>query len=206
MSIPQQTGSSTSAGNKLSLSIGFIVISIGYALWIHTGGNPSLVGMPLPQPSSTSYKEASTALSQTLSQIAGSPPPSATVPVTVSPATIPASPVPTQTGTPMMQAPMMPKPKGLYADGSFVGSVADAYYGLVQVKAVISGGQLADVQFLQYPSDRSTSRYINSQAMPLLKQEAIQAQNAQVNGVSGATFTSEAFIQSLSSALALAKN
>lgn len=108
--------------------------------------------------------------------------------------------------TQSLMVPMMQGHKGLYADGSFVGSVADAYYGSVQVKAVISGGKIADVQFLQYPSDRSTSRYINGQAMPLLQQEAIQAQSAQVNGVSGATFTSQAFIQSLASALALARN
>ncbi len=101
---------------------------------------------------------------------------------------------------------MPPKPKGPYADGSYTGSPADAYYGTVQVKAIISSGTIADVQFLQYPSDRSTSRYINSQAMPMLTQEAIQAQSANVNGVSGATATSGAFVQSLASALSLAKN
>lgn len=195
MSIPQQTGSSPSAGNKLSLSIGFIVISIAYALWIHTGGTPSLVGIPTPQPPSKSYKEASTELSQTLSQITGS--------------TTPTSPsLPTNPSVPVVltPVPVAQKQKGQYADGSYTGSVTNAYYGSVQVNAIIQNGAISDVQFLQYPSDRSTSRYINSQAMPLLKQEAVQAQNAQVNGVSGATFTSEAFIQSLSSALALAKN
>lgn len=96
--------------------------------------------------------------------------------------------------------------RGLYADGSYTGSPADAYYGTVQVKVIVSGGQITGVQFLQYPSDRSTSRYINGQAMPMLTQEAIQAQSANVNGVSGATATSGAFVQSLASALALAKN
>ena len=89
----------------------------------------------------------------------------------------------------------------IYKDGSYTGSVADAFYGNVQVKAVINGGKITNVQFLQYPSDRSTSVRINSQAMPLLTQEAIQVQSAQVDGVSGATATSQAFIQSLSSAL-----
>ena len=90
---------------------------------------------------------------------------------------------------------------GIYANGSYTGSAVDAYYGTVQVKAVVQNGQLADVTFLQYPSDRSTSRYINGQAMPMLAQEAIAAQSAQVNGISGATFTSQAFQQSLRSAL-----
>jgi len=93
-----------------------------------------------------------------------------------------------------------------YKDGQYTGSSADAYYGFIQVLAVISGGKLTDVRFLQYPNDRSNSIYINSQAMPYLKQEALQAQGANVNIISGATDTSQAFIQSLSSALAKAKN
>ncbi len=93
------------------------------------------------------------------------------------------------------------QPTGKYKNGTYTGSVADAFYGNIQVQVTISGGNITDVQFLQYPSDRSTSIYINSQAMPLLKQEAIAAQSAQVSGVSGATATSQAFIQSLGSAL-----
>jgi len=58
---------------------------------------------------------------------------------------------------------------------------------------------------LLYPNDRRESVDINSQAMPYLKQEAIQAQTAQVDGVSGATDTSQAFIQSLGSALKQAR-
>lgn len=93
------------------------------------------------------------------------------------------------------------QPVGKYKNGTYTGSVADAFYGNIQVQAVISGGKIIDVIFLQYPNDRSTSIEINSQAMPILKQEAISAQSAQVSGVSGATATSDAFIQSLSSAL-----
>jgi uncharacterized protein with FMN-binding domain len=84
--------------------------------------------------------------------------------------------------------------------------VADAYYGPVQVQAIIQGGRLVGVNFLQYPGDRSTSRQINSQAMPMLKTEALRAQSANVSGVSGASDTSQAFVQSLSDALAKAKN
>jgi uncharacterized protein with FMN-binding domain len=90
---------------------------------------------------------------------------------------------------------------GSYKNGTYTGSVADAFYGNIQVQATISGGRITDVVFLQYPSDRRTSQMINSQAMPLLKEEAIQAQSAQVSGVSGATASSGAFIQSLQSAL-----
>jgi len=98
------------------------------------------------------------------------------------------------------------QPHGQYKDGSYVGDPADAFYGTVQVKAVVSGGQLADVQFLNYPQDRSRSVSISNRAMPQLTQEAISAQSAQVDTVSGATATSGAFVQSLASALAQAKN
>ncbi|HEX8923300.1 MAG TPA: FMN-binding protein [Patescibacteria group bacterium] len=99
----------------------------------------------------------------------------------------------------------VPKSTGQYRDGSYTGDTADAYYGNIQVEAVIQNGKIAKVNFLQYPNDRDTSRMINGQAMPILTQEAISAQNAQVDGVSGATDTSQAFVQSLTSALAKAK-
>ncbi len=96
-------------------------------------------------------------------------------------------------------------PGSLYKDGSYTGSIADAQWGVVQVKAVIKNGKIADVQFLQYPSDRNRSVYINSIADPQLTSEAIQAQNANVDIVTGATDSSEAFIQSLSDALSQAR-
>jgi uncharacterized protein with FMN-binding domain len=95
---------------------------------------------------------------------------------------------------------------GIYTDGTYTGGTADAYYGNIQVQAIIQNGQIADVQFLQYPNDRGTSIRINGAAMPILKSEAISAQNANVDIVSGATDSSQAFIQSLGSALAQAKN
>lgn len=102
-------------------------------------------------------------------------------------------------------APPARRTVGQYADGEYTGSVADAFYGTVQVKAIVRGGKLADVQFLAFPNDRENSQYINSIAVPQLRSEAIAAQNANVDIVSGATATSQAFIESLSSALAAAK-
>jgi uncharacterized protein with FMN-binding domain len=95
---------------------------------------------------------------------------------------------------------------GQYKDGVYTGDIADAYYGNVQVQATIQNGKITDVQFLDYPQDRRTSIEINSQAMPYLKEEAIQAQSAQVDTVSGATQTSWAFRESLTSALDQARN
>ncbi len=110
-----------------------------------------------------------------------------------------------QTQPAQTSAPAQPQqPQGQYKDGTYTGPSVFVYYGNVQVQAIIQGGKIADVKFLQYPSDRSTSQYINSQAMPMLTQEAIAAQSANVSGVSGASETSSGFVQSLGPALAQA--
>ena len=88
-----------------------------------------------------------------------------------------------------------------YRDGRSTGSAFDAYYGVVQVQAVISGGRVVAVNVLRYPSHSRTSRSINSQALPRLEQEVISAQSADVHAVSGATLTSDAFVRSMDEAL-----
>ncbi len=88
-----------------------------------------------------------------------------------------------------------------YKDGTFSGSVADAFYGKLQVSVVIRGGKITDVQFLQYPNDNPHTQEVSNNSLPQLKQEAISAQTAKVNVISGATQTSEAFVQSLQAAL-----
>jgi uncharacterized protein with FMN-binding domain len=88
-----------------------------------------------------------------------------------------------------------------YKNGTYTGNVSDAFYGSVQVQATIQGGKITNVEFLQYPNDRGQSIRINNQAMPLLKSEAITAQSSNVDLITGATYTSMAFMDSLSSAL-----
>lgn len=107
--------------------------------------------------------------------------------------------LPTDTPTPL------PARSGGFKDGSYTGDPSDAFYGIIQVQATIANGKISRVQFLQYPNDRGTSIMINQQADPLLAQEAIQAQSANVDIVSGATDSSQAFVQSLQSALDKAK-
>lgn len=106
----------------------------------------------------------------------------------------------TRTPSGMVRGGMM----GKYKDGTYTGAAADAYYGNIQVRAMIQNSRLADVKFLQHPSDRQTSIAINSRAMPYLRSEAISAQNANVDIVTGATDSSLAFRQSLASALSQA--
>lgn len=95
---------------------------------------------------------------------------------------------------------------GAYSDGTYTGDSVDAYYGNVQVQAIISNGKIVDIKFLSYPNDRKTSAQISAKATPVLISEAIAAQNAKVDVVSGATETSQAFKQSLASALVKAKS
>jgi uncharacterized protein with FMN-binding domain len=106
---------------------------------------------------------------------------------------------------PVNQSSSQSAPTANYKDGQYIGDTADAFYGNIQIKVTVSSGKISDVAFLQYPNDRETSVQINSQAMPLLKQEAIIAQSANVDIISGATQTSMAFIQSLRSALSKAQ-
>jgi uncharacterized protein with FMN-binding domain len=97
-----------------------------------------------------------------------------------------------------------PNPGALLRNGTFIGGVASNQWGQVQVQVTVSGGHVTNVQALQYPTERRRSASINSQAVPILQSEAIQAQSANVNIVSGATLTSEGFQQSLQSALSRA--
>jgi uncharacterized protein with FMN-binding domain len=81
------------------------------------------------------------------------------------------------------------------------GDPVDNRYGTVQVRVTLQGNTITDVTALQMPNDRQRSAFISEQAGPYLRQEALQAQSAQIDIVSGATFTSESYAQSLQSAL-----
>ncbi len=186
---------------KFFFSLGLVAVSAFYALF--SNQNSVSVVTPAAIPVTAEHNPpAASATGVSGNPIASRGNPPANVPVNT-PIPAPTS-APVSTPTPVPTPP--PRPKGLYVDGTYTGSVADAYYGNVQVQAIISGAKITDVQFLQYPNTHSTSVYINSQAMPYLKQEAIQAQSANVDIVSGATDTSMAFQQSLATALAQAKS
>jgi uncharacterized protein with FMN-binding domain len=112
---------------------------------------------------------------------------------------------PTATATPGTTPKATSTSSSIYKNGTYTGNVADALWGVVQVQVVIQNGKITNVQFLQYPNERNRSVEINSYADPQLDSEAIQAQSANVDIVSGATDSSNAFIQSLSNALSQAK-
>jgi uncharacterized protein with FMN-binding domain len=112
------------------------------------------------------------------------------------------TPPPSSSNPPPAQA---AQSQGQYKNGSYTGNSVDALFGMVQVQVTISNGSISNVQFLSYPNDNSTSLQKSNMAMPRLVQEAIAAQSASVQGVSGASETSAAFVQSLTNALSQAK-
>ncbi len=173
-------------GKKLLLSGSVITMFLIYSVFARNSG--------LGQPALIAQK------------IVPSPSPSQTTTPSLSP-----SPTPTDTSiqsgtdTPTSTPTPTPTPSGKYKDGVYTGSQADAFYGIIQVQTTVKNGKISNISFLQAPNDRSTSVYINSQADPILAQEAIQAQSANVDIVSGATDSSQAFIQSLQDALSKAQ-
>jgi uncharacterized protein with FMN-binding domain len=92
----------------------------------------------------------------------------------------------------------------VYANGKYAGDIANTAWGDVQVQVVIDNNRLASVAAVLYPQDRPLSTKINQVAMPMLEQEAVRVQSAEVDLVTGATVTSEGFIESLKSALSQA--
>jgi uncharacterized protein with FMN-binding domain len=82
------------------------------------------------------------------------------------------------------------------------GRVAQTRWGPVQVQITTDGGgTITDVEVVQYPSGNHEDDQINSYALPILVQSTLDAQSAKIDMVSGATVTSEGYLQSLQSAI-----
>lgn len=84
---------------------------------------------------------------------------------------------------------------------TYTGKPVTTQYGVVQVAAVVRAGKLADVRVLQHTDDGARSQQVNAAALPKLKSEALSAQKANIDVVSGATYTSTGYARSLQSAL-----
>lgn len=109
-----------------------------------------------------------------------------------------------QPGPTATPAPSQPPPSGApdAASGTFTGNAVETPYGTVQVAVKMQAGKIVDVQELQMPFDRRLSAQISQEAGPLLRSQVLRAQSADINGVSGASYTSYGYYQSLQSALA----
>ena len=106
---------------------------------------------------------------------------------------------PTATATPGASATATPAPTG--TSGIATGDAVATQYGNAQVKVTVKDGKITAIQALQLQGNDPRSVMISSSAEPILQQEALAAQSAQIDTVSGATYTSESYKQSLQSAL-----
>lgn len=97
-------------------------------------------------------------------------------------------------------APANTTPAGA-APRTVIGQAEQTPYGVVQVKVTATGKHITNVGFVQLTADDGHSQSINQQAAPILLQQTLQAQSANINGVSGASFTSQGYVASLQSAL-----
>jgi uncharacterized protein with FMN-binding domain len=96
-------------------------------------------------------------------------------------------------------------PNGTGRNGTFTGNAVNTRFGPVQVQITVSDGKITSAQAVQVPHETSRDVRINSAAVPVLIQETLQAQSAQIDTVSGATYTSDGYAQSLQSAIDAAR-
>ncbi len=152
------------------------------------GGLGAVLSITPPQFGSTSTSGGKT--------LGGSPTSSKTPATTpTQAATTPATPTtPTKATTPAKAKP----------SGTFTGAVSQTQFGPVQVQITVSNGKITAAKALQYPNNDFRSQSISQQAIPYLVQETIQANSANIQGVGGASYTSQGWYDSLVSALAKA--
>ena len=135
----------------------------------------------------------------------GTTPVAATAPVTgpgtsttTAPSTITA---PSTGATPSPSASSSTTSQSSSGTKTYTGSTASTRWGDVQVSITVTDGKITDVQVPVYPTENGRDQEINAYALPVLKQETLTAQSANIDTVSGATVTSDGYLQSLQSAL-----
>jgi len=138
--------------------------------------------------------------------LATRPPPTGAPSTTAPPATTPSTAAPsttapsTRSSTPPVASTAPPSASAQ----QYTGTDVVYRYGDIQVRITLAGGRITDITIPAESATDPRSESINSQAIPILTQEALAAQNLNFDVVSGATFTSDAFAQSLQSALSQA--
>ena len=154
----------------------------------------------------TSTNSQAVAGSSTLTTAFAPPPTGAAAPTTSSGATSSSLP-PNAAGAPLTSnAPAAPSTNstngaGTGSSGTYTGDAVNTRWGLVQVQIIVTNGTITAAQAVQYPTANGKDRQINAYAVPQLNQEVTAAQSGSIDAVSGATVTSDGYIQSLQSAI-----
>ncbi|MCC6495874.1 MAG: FMN-binding protein [Propionibacteriaceae bacterium] len=86
-------------------------------------------------------------------------------------------------------------------DGTYTGEAVQTRYGAVQVQITVQDGRITASEAIQYPNQDHHDQQINAYAVPILNAEVVAAQSAAIDAVSGATVTSEGYLESLQSAI-----
>lgn len=86
-------------------------------------------------------------------------------------------------------------------DGTYTGDAVETQWGTVQVEITVENGRITSSDAIQFPSENHKDQQINAYAVPVLNAEAVEAQSASIDAVSGATVTSDGYIASLQSAI-----
>ena len=147
----------------------------------------------LPTPVATASNAATAATTAT------TPATSATTAATTASATAPAT-APATTASTATTATTAAVP-AVAAVAAYNGDIVDTKYGPVQIQVQITDGAISEVAVIQYPDGDGKSVRINARALPALRTEVLTAQSANIDTVSGATYTSDAYQQSLQSAI-----
>jgi uncharacterized protein with FMN-binding domain len=127
--------------------------------------------------------------------------PVADLPAAATPAPATTDPVTPAAETPTATPTATSSPTAAYRDGTVAGPAVEIRWGVVQVQVTISDGVITDVTALQLPTGDHHSCEISERAAPVLRSAALAAQSAEIDVLSGATYTSLAYARSLQAAL-----
>ena len=105
------------------------------------------------------------------------------------------------TSTPATTPTPVTTPKAAGISGTFTGAAGNTRYGPVQVQITVVNNVITNAVALTYPTGSFRDQQINQQAIPYLIQETLAAQSANIQGVGGASYTSQGWVNSLQSAL-----
>ncbi|MCB0913421.1 MAG: FMN-binding protein [Propionibacteriaceae bacterium] len=85
--------------------------------------------------------------------------------------------------------------------GTYTGDAVETQWGTVQVQITVENGQITSADAIQYPNGNRHDQQINAYAIPQLNAAVVEAQSASIDTISGATVTSDGYLQSLQSAI-----
>ena len=106
-----------------------------------------------------------------------------------------------KSGSPTRSPSAASKPSQPTPAATFTGGVASTQWGPVQVQITVQDHKITRARAVQYPQGASNDAQINGYALPILDREVVQKQSAAIDAVSGATVTSDGYLQSLQSAI-----